>query len=113
MSWAKDTRMIIAVLPLWISLSGEHLMKALSNSKFFSLQADGSTDAGNNEEELFLVLHFDPYFKDGKVHIRDSFFTVRHLRLVVELAKVCLDVWRKQQSIWEHVTEDKAHRLWL
>ena len=57
----------------------EQLMKALSRSKFFSLQADGSTDAGNIEEELFLVLHFDPYSQDGKVHIRDSVFTVRHL----------------------------------
>ena len=45
----------------------EQLMKALSDSKFFSLQADGSTDAGNIEEELFFVLHFDRYFKDGKM----------------------------------------------
>ena len=57
----------------------EQLLKALSRSKFFSLQADGSTDSGNIEEELFLVLHFDPYSKNGMVHIRDSFFTVRHL----------------------------------
>ena len=57
----------------------EQLMKALSRSKFFSLQADGSTDAGNIEEELFLVLYFNPYSQDGKVHICDSFFTVRHL----------------------------------
>ena len=57
----------------------EQLMKALSRSKFFSLPADGSTDAGNIEEELFLVLYFDPYSQDGKVYIRDSFFTVRHL----------------------------------
>ena len=57
----------------------EQLTTALSRSKFFSLQADGSTDAGNIEEELFLVLFFDPYSKDGKVHVRDSFFTVRHL----------------------------------
>ena len=48
----------------------EQLMTALSRSKFFSLQADGSTDAGNIEEELFMVLHFDPYSKDGKVHVR-------------------------------------------
>ena len=57
----------------------EQLMTALSRSKFFSLQADGSTDAGNIEEELFMVLHFDPYSKDGKVHVRGLFFTVRHL----------------------------------
>ena len=46
-------------------------MMTLSRSKFFSLQADGSTDAGNIDEELFLVLHF--------VHVHDSFFTVRQL----------------------------------
>ena len=34
---------------------------ALCRSKFFSLQADGSTDSGNAEEELFLILHFDPF----------------------------------------------------
>ncbi len=57
----------------------EQLMAVLSHSKFFSLQADGGTDAGNVEDELFLVLHFDPYSADGKVHVRDSFFTVRQL----------------------------------
>ena len=59
----------------------EQLTTALSRSNFFSLQADGSTDAGNIGEELFLVLHLDPYAKDGKVHVFDSFIavTVRHL----------------------------------
>ena len=57
----------------------EQLMAALSHSKFFSLQADGSTDAGNVEDELFLILHFNPYLADGKVHVHDSFFTVRQL----------------------------------
>ena len=57
----------------------KQLMTALSHCKFFSLQADGSTDSGNIEEELFLVLHFDPSSNDGKVHIHDSFFTVKHL----------------------------------
>ncbi len=57
----------------------QQLMAALSQSKFFSLQADGSTDAGNVEDELFLVLHFDPYSADGKVHVHDSFFAVRQL----------------------------------
>lgn len=52
---------------------------ALCRSKFFSLQADGSTDSGNAEEELFLILHFDPFSSDGMVHVRDRFFTVRQL----------------------------------
>ena len=47
----------------------EKLMTALSRSKFFSLQADGSTDAGNTEDEMFLVLYFDP---DGMIHVHYS-----------------------------------------
>ena len=54
-------------------------MATLFRSKFFSLQADGSTDAGNIDEERFLVFNFDPYSKDRKVHMHDSFFTVRQL----------------------------------
>ena len=57
----------------------QQLMAALSHSKFFSLQADGSTDAGNVENELFLVLHFDPYTANGKVRVCNSLFTVRQL----------------------------------
>ena len=37
--------------------------------KFFTVQADGSTDSGNIE---------DAYTKDGKVHVRNKFLTVRH-----------------------------------
>ena len=32
------------------------LVDNLSRAKFFSLQADGSTDCGNVEDELFLVV---------------------------------------------------------
>ena len=31
----------------------------------------------NVEDELFLVLYFDPHAKDKKVHIHDRFLTVR------------------------------------
>ena len=55
------------------------LLKALERSKFFSLQADGSTDAGNEEVEMFLDLHFDPTSSDGEVCIRNRFIAVRHL----------------------------------
>ena len=41
------------------------------------MQADGSTDAGNVEDELFLLLYYDQHAKDGKVHVHDRFFTVR------------------------------------
>ena len=53
-------------------------MKAvLDKAKFFSIQADGSTDAGNIEDELFLALYSDPHAQDGRVHVRDKFLTVR------------------------------------
>ena len=53
------------------------LVGALAGVKCFSLQADSSTDAGNVEDELFLVLYFDSLAKDGKVHVHDRFLTVR------------------------------------
>ena len=43
----------------------EQLIATLSQRKFFSLQAD----AGNIEDELVLVLHFDPFSSDGRVHV--------------------------------------------
>jgi hypothetical protein len=35
------------------------------------------TIIGNIENELFLVLYFDPHSEDGVVHVRNKFFTVR------------------------------------
>lgn len=57
----------------------ELLVSALSRSKFFSFQADASTDTGNVEIELCLVVYFDPLSSDGQVHVRNRFFCVRHL----------------------------------
>ena len=57
----------------------ERLVAELTHSKFFSLQADGSTDAGNIKDELFLVLYLDYHSTKGKVCIVNSFFTVRQL----------------------------------
>ena len=34
--------------------------EAIHKAKFYSIQMDGSTDSGNKEEELFLVVYFDP-----------------------------------------------------
>ena len=71
----------------------EKLMAAISRSKFFSIQADTSTDAGNAEEELFLILHFDPYSADGKVHVCDRYFAVRQLHSAT--AQGLFDCFRK------------------
>ena len=57
----------------------QQLVAALNQCKFFSLQADSSTDTGNTENELFLVLYFDPHSADGKVYVRDRYFAVREL----------------------------------
>ena len=56
------------------------LIKVLSRSKFFSIQADGSTDSGNIEEELFLALYLDRSAVNKRVHIRNPFFAVCKLR---------------------------------
>lgn len=37
------------------------LVNALSKANFFSFQIDGRTDSANVEEEVFLVLYFNPY----------------------------------------------------
>jgi len=39
----------------------------LKDEKYFSIQADGNTVCANKEEELFLVLYFDPQTDDGKI----------------------------------------------
>ena len=57
----------------------QQLKKDISSANFFSVQVDASTDSGNIEEELFLILYFDPRSSDGMVHIRDKFFAVRQL----------------------------------
>ena len=70
---------------------------ALAGAKFFSLQADGSTDAGKVEDELFLVLYFDLHAKDGKVHVHDRFLTGNPR---VGMLKVCFSVLRMLLAMW-------------
>ena len=60
----------------------ERLGDALHKAKFFSIQMDGSTDSGNIEEELFLVIYFNPYGTDGSVHIHNRYFCVRQPKSV-------------------------------
>lgn len=43
---------------------------------------DGSTDSGNKEEELFLIVYFDPFCSDGSVHVRNKYLCVRQPRSV-------------------------------
>ena len=55
----------------------DQLRSVLENVKFFSIQADGSTDAGIVEDELFTVLYLDRSGSDGNVHVRSKLFAVR------------------------------------
>jgi len=59
----------------------EDLKERMDKAKFFSLMIDSSTDSGNIDEKLFLVLYFDPNSgsEDGMVHVRNNFFAVHHL----------------------------------
>lgn len=54
----------------------------LSSAKFFSILMDGSTDKGNIDDELFLVLFCDTNSSDERVHTRMNFFTVARPRAV-------------------------------
>ena len=76
----------------------EILVRVLTSAKFINLQADGSTDAGKMENELFLTLYFDPFAKDGKVQVRNRFLSVRHPRS--GLLKVCLSASSKLLFTW-------------
>ena len=51
----------------------------LTRAKFFNLQADGSTDCGNVEDELFLAVFLDYKAVDKRVRVRNKFFSVRRL----------------------------------
>ena len=53
------------------------VVNTLTKARFFSLQLDGSTDAGNVEDEVFLVVFCDPFSTVGKIRVRNEFLTVR------------------------------------
>ena len=45
-----------------------------------SIQADSSTDSGNSENELFLVVPFEANSNDRKVHVRSRFLAVQEIK---------------------------------
>jgi len=55
---------------------GEGYKNDRSCAHFFSIQMDGSTDAANPEEVIFLAVCFDSHGSEGTVHIRNKFFYV-------------------------------------
>lgn len=52
------------------------LTEILSKSKFFSILLDGSTDKGNIDNELLLVIWCDNDGKDEKIHTRIGYFKI-------------------------------------
>ena len=48
----------------------QEMKQTLSNARFFSFLLDGSTDTGNIDDEIFLVVWCDPDGSDEKVHTR-------------------------------------------
>ena len=55
------------------------LVEALSRANFYSLQEDGTTDSGNIEDEVFLIVYLDHHAEldNCRVHIVNKFFSVR------------------------------------
>ena len=53
------------------------MRRDINKARFLSIQVDSSTDHGNIDKELFMVLFFDGWSADGKVI---EFFGVRQLR---------------------------------
>ena len=56
------------------------LQQAVKKAKFFSIQADATTDTSNQEVEMFLVVYFDHTSSSGMVCVTNKFFAVRSLR---------------------------------
>ena len=52
------------------------LLQTLAKAKFFSLLLDGSTDTGNIDNEVLLVVWCDPDSSDEKIHTRMDFLMV-------------------------------------
>ena len=51
------------------------LLSVLSKAHFFSIQVDGTTDAGNMEEELFLVVYFQPNYTSSQLGNHEVLYT--------------------------------------
>ena len=54
----------------------QEVKQTLANAKFFSLLLDGSTDTGNIDDEVLLLVRCDRNGRDEKVHTRMEYFTV-------------------------------------
>ena len=83
------------------------LAASLSRARFFGLQADGSTDVGNIEDEVFLAVYCDPRTADGCVHVRSKTF-FRSDTLPEPTRKTCLSASRQDWITWVCLTGRKS-----
>ena len=74
----------------------QRLVDDLTRAKFFSLQVDGSTDCGNIEDELFLVVFLD-YQAAGYESGTSFSLSEDHIK---EMPGVCMSAWSKLSSSW-------------
>ena len=80
LSQGHKTNQACVFLIQFITLDQEHsLVNALSRANIYSLQTDGTTDRGNIEDKLFLVVYLDHHagLVDQRVHIANKLFSVR------------------------------------
>ena len=83
LTWALATRMIMlcaTFVKCIVEEQQQSLLETLCDVKFFSVQADGTTDTGNVEDELFALLYFNPKMDDCQVHVQNRFLTVRQVK---------------------------------
>ena len=53
------------------------LKSTLDAVHFFSIHADGSTDRGNIENEVFHTSYFDGHCRDGRIHVRNKLLALQ------------------------------------
>ena len=70
------------------------LLYSLSKVKYFSIQSDGSTDSGKNEEKDFFIKYFDPCLGEKQVCIKKIFLMLGSLSIL--LSWCCFSAWKMQ-----------------
>ena len=89
----------------------QELMKKLGDASFFSLLLDGSTDKGNIDNELILIVWCDVNGSDEKVHTRTDYFTtVRPQSVTAEGLFKVLENGLRCLGINE-ISAEKCHKL--
>ncbi len=109
--WMKHILMIMLekrLFTLLLKSKRNELRERLKKAKFFSLLLDGSTDKGNIDNELCLVVWCDTNSSDEKIHSQMNYLTVCRPQSVT--AEGLLSVL---ETILKHVGIDSSecHRL--